>query len=422
MSDKVSFPVWQVWLVAIGSGLFSGLVTGAVVLWASNTARAPVVSGSQSPLSSQTPALSELDAMRCPRGLISRVQVRGAEDGFSRLGEEPSQIEPSLTRFGSFRDAQDGKPRALGVRAYDEAGLDKQLIDYFDIPQTAVSGTLIIKLKSAGSGYENDFLKIIPTQTIQTSTGVEKLASFSISTAESVATYSKIADQNVVAIPLEAFVANGQKQVAGAVAPVLVATNPAQQKSGRFALIVSDDTMVDVAALSLCLEPDIAQGVTFAEASDKPLGPDYSVLSCAGDETQSYCGPYSGDTACTTRLPIACYRDGANPKPANLTDKWVNPAAFVGGTVRPSRPVAAGDFPTRQDADRFCASQFGAGFRVLSYQEGGGGVVVSQSQVPAKTRLWVDIGDQPRGRCWDRPTPLRAQVKSTPSQIVGAPR
>jgi hypothetical protein len=145
------------------------------------------------------------------------------------------------------------------------------------------------------------------------------------------------------------------------------------------------------------------RGVTFVEHSDKRLGPDMSLLSCALDDTQSMCGPYTGDTLCTQALPLACYKDGANPKPQTLAKANINDANFVGGQVRATEPVAGNRFATIGDADAFCVSKFGPQWRVLTYQEGGGGVVISASQIPARTRLWIDIRDQPRARCWDRP-------------------
>jgi hypothetical protein len=402
MSNKAGVGEVRFWLGIVAAGFIGGVVASGATIWASHSLKPPPPVNPQNNLQSPTPALAAIDSIRCPRGLISNVQVRGTEDNFSRLGDEGARIEPSLLRFGSYRDAQEGRARALGLRDYDEGGADKQLIDHFDVPKSAVSGTLVLKFKTAGGGAENDFIRLVPSQTFVTASGAEKLASFSLSVAQAASRFAQTGASNVASIPLEDFTADSKPPNPNNMAAVLNYTGQQASDLQKVTLIVSDDTAIDVAALALCLEPDLVQGVTFAEASDKPLGPNYSVLSCAGDDTQSHCGPYSGDTLCTTELPVACYRDGTNPKP-EVVMPGVNLAAFVGGDVRPSKPVAAAQFATRQDADAFCAAEFGAGYRVLSYQEGGGGSVISKGQMPARTRLWIDIRDQPRGRCWDRP-------------------
>jgi hypothetical protein len=246
-------------------------------------------------------------------------------------------------------------------------------------------------------------LRLTASRTTRSKSGAELLASFSISIADASTLLSEDVPAGVLSIPLERLIGSPPNAQPNGIPEVLKYLAQNQGEPSQVSLIVTDDTAVDVAALFLCVEPETDQGVTFSEHSDKSLGPDLSVLACALDETQSHCGPYSGDTLCTTALPMACYKDGQASKPADLAKAGLNDAAFVGGQVRTTTPVAAAQFPTRVAADAFCVSQFGAGWRVLSYQEGGGGTVISRSVIAPRTRLWIDIADQPRGRCWDRP-------------------
>jgi hypothetical protein len=407
----------QVWLVGLLAGLLGGLVSGLVftiVLAVMVTSKSPqnqtLVTKS---INSDTPALDYLDTLRCRSGMRHIVQVRGQEDGFARAGDEPSRIEPSLTRFGSFKDAAEGIPRVFALRAYDETGNDKQLIDYFEIPKGTISGRLILKYKPTGVGAENDYVTLVPSATFQTKSGAEMLAEFSIGLASAVQAQTDAAStqdpgakaipEGVLVIPLEKFVLGNYRSINPDLAPILNYFGEKKSDSDLLTMMIADDTALDVAALSLCVEPDVKMGVTLVEYSDKPLGPDMSLLACAKDKTQSFCDPYTGDTTCETALPLACYKDGSSVAPKDLVVSGYAEASFVGGEVKPSQPIAGAQFSTRAQADAFCARQFGAGWRILSYQDGSGGYVSSRSTIAPRTRLWIDIKDQPRGRCWDRP-------------------
>lgn len=393
----------HIWLAGVLGGLVSGLVIAGVMLLVFHESKDQTKRSDPLLQISQTPLLDHLDKMRCARGLKRVVQIGGQEDSFARTGTEPARIERSLLRFGSFADLQAGKARALGLRSYDEGGTDKQLVDHFNVPKGAVNGALLLKLRAAGNGSDNDYLRLLPSVTTRSGSGTEALSSFSLSISAAVEQSVQAKSGDIISIPLENFADLSPVGGPEEIAKVLAYTAALPEGQSPLSLIVSDDTAVDVAALFLCVEPEEVQGVTFSELSAKSSEPALSVLACAVDETQSHCGPYSGDTLCTTQLPVACYKDGSSLKPDNLSKAGLNDAAFVGGEVRPSISVAASQFRTRGAADAFCVSQFGIGWRVLSYQEGGGGVVISRSTIAPRTRLWIDIADQPRGRCWDRP-------------------
>jgi hypothetical protein len=78
---------------------------------------------------------------------------------------------------------------------------------------------------------------------------------------------------------------------------------------------------------------------------------------------------------------------------------------FVNGEVRLTKPVRGDSFKELADANRYCAAQFGEGWRVLSNHEGGGGTVISLSNIAPRSRAWVDIRDQRYANCWDRDKP-----------------
>jgi hypothetical protein len=402
------------WGVAALVGVLSGLVGAlAIALFVGLVPLQPNSNsvGPNAVVSSQTPALDHLDTLRCPRGLQSVVEVRGQEDGFSKAGIEPSRVDPAMLRFGLFADYEARRPRAIGRRDYDEGGVDRAFVDYFKIPEGAVSAVLVFRLRGIGSAAQNDSIQLIPQASYKSSRGVDRLAVFG----------SGITDPIFVPVGDKA---NGVYQWAldAMTLPApeprtrffdYINANPASASdsaSSHVSLMISDDSQVDMAAISWCVEPSQARGVTFVEHSDKMLGEDVSFLSCSSDPTQSSCDPFSGDTLCTSALPLACFKAGNQAKPERL--KALSQGSyFNSGQVQLTSPIAGSTFKTRLEADEFCASQFGQGWRVLQYADGTAASVVTVSQIAPRTRAWVEIGDQPRGRCWDRP---KDGARSTP--------
>jgi hypothetical protein len=171
------------WVGNTVTALFGGVV-GALAL-AFFVGLLPIGAGKASKevslaTDSKTPALDHLDTLRCARGLQRIVQVRGGEDGFDREGKEPSRVDPAMLRFGLFADLDARLPRAIGRRDYDEGGVDRAFIDHFDIPQGAVSATLIMRLRAIGTSAQNDSIQLIPQVPYKSKNGVERLAIFGI--------------------------------------------------------------------------------------------------------------------------------------------------------------------------------------------------------------------------------------------------
>jgi hypothetical protein len=161
--------------------------------------------------------------------------------------------------------------------------------------------------------------------------------------------------------------------------------------------------MVDFAALLICRQPKIAMGtgLTAAVTSQPETGLTY--LSCGWDQTLPLCQPESGHLKCDVPHRIACYREGKRKPPSVPEGPAANYAAFVPGEVKFTDPVRPDRFARLADASAFCAAEFGKGWRVLSYHEGGGGNVLTHSKIDPRTTGIVHVGDQPYGNCWDRP-------------------
>jgi hypothetical protein len=134
-------------------------------------------------------------------------------------------------------------------------------------------------------------------------------------------------------------------------------------------------------------------GLTFGWAA--PSTPDRLLASCHGQPQglarphQGSCNPYQGDTSCRTELPVLCARDAQGGD------------GYALGT---SRAVAGFLLTGRDDGDARCRADFGNGWRMASFHDGGGWRVEASrlvgTAVDSQRRAWVAIGDQ-RGNCWD---------------------
>lgn len=379
----------------LAGGLVGGLlVAGAVLVWDG---------GGRGGREAVTPAadgvatgLAYLDSFRCPRGLTRRVEVRGREDRFDLTDVEPSRIEPRLLSLGYYQDLAERRPAVTELREYDEGGSDRMLIDHITIPGGTVMGELVLRVRPSGGGSENDYIGIKP---MSDDPGVDPAGRsfYGIQLLDPALEVIGAPEDGLRKVKLEQIQGTG-----GGRWPTVLAELGAAQTDLVVNISVLDDTAVDFVALALCVEPSEVRGVTFSEHASKPLGPDISVLSCSLDDTQRMCGPFQGDTPCSQSLPLACYRDGNAAKPPNMDDNNMDEAKFVPGEVRLTEPVQGDTLETREEAEKLCADRFGPGFRMLRYQEGGGGIVISRSQIPAGARAWIEIRDQPRATCWSR--------------------
>jgi Domain of unknown function (DUF4124) len=109
------------------------------------------------------------------------------------------------------------------------------------------------------------------------------------------------------------------------------------------------------------------------------------------------CHPYTGDTACSRRLPLLCWRD-ADARSGGLP-------AQLGA----SPAVRGDDLRSDAAASRVCEGALGPGWRLARFHDNPGGWRLQarrHASLPRASdnasRYWVAIGDQP-GNCWDAP-------------------
>ncbi|SHF28113.1 hypothetical protein [Streptoalloteichus hindustanus] len=109
--------------------------------------------------------------------------------------------------------------------------------------------------------------------------------------------------------------------------------------------------------------------------------------------------PYRGDTPCDTELPVLCLEKQNLPVPPGITPDFH--AGWSGGTVQITRPVSGWSLTSRGSADALCARQFGAGYRMAEFHDGGGGW--SWWAAGNINRFWSSVHNQ-RSNPWDTTT------------------
>lgn len=106
--------------------------------------------------------------------------------------------------------------------------------------------------------------------------------------------------------------------------------------------------------------------------------------------------PYSGDTPTSASLPVLCLRQDGRPVPPGVTPTTNN--GWAAGEVRLSAPVRGSALTSRLAANLYCLSQFGFGWRMAEFHDGGGGWAYWAAGDIG--RMWVAINDQPANP-WD---------------------
>jgi hypothetical protein len=110
------------------------------------------------------------------------------------------------------------------------------------------------------------------------------------------------------------------------------------------------------------------------------------------------CNPYTGETACTTALPILCIRQDGSGNPGLVTDYY---NGWASGHIHLTPPVAGTALTSLAAANMWCVSTFGTGYRMAEFHDGLGGWGWSAyGNVNGATRFWVYINDQ-SGNCWN---------------------
>ena len=348
--------------------------------------------------SSPTPGLDIVDRMTCRRWQRRIILVDGAEDGFARGGNEPARIDPRLLDSGYYKDLSEGKNRAVVLRNYDEPGVDKYFVDWFDLPRGSESVRLVLRtLGEPGSDNDNVRLGDLREDPAgQTRFGTTEFGGRLATSGER----RPLSDGSTLLTIDLALLTNGHAPIS---TTRFIDWANSSTRPDQLEIAIGDDTRVDFMALVLCMAPEEHRGVTIRQFHNDSIGNGLSWLRCNGDFSQSACDPFSGDLSCKAELPLGCFKPGDRQPDVDRLKRLQMPIdSFSGGEVRMTVPIAGEKFPTLASANAYCRTQFGAGWHVLSYHEGGGGGIITHSRIPPKSRMWIDIEDQPHANCWDR--------------------
>jgi hypothetical protein len=111
------------------------------------------------------------------------------------------------------------------------------------------------------------------------------------------------------------------------------------------------------------------------------------------------CNAYSGDTVCSTALPLLCIRTDGTPVPSGVTVDFNN--GWIGGTIGLTAQVRGDQLISRANANLICQNSFGSGYQAAEFHHPlGGWSWSSRGNVDPSTRFWVSIDDQP-ANCWN---------------------
>lgn len=111
---------------------------------------------------------------------------------------------------------------------------------------------------------------------------------------------------------------------------------------------------------------------------------------------------YAGDTTIDQFLPILCVVVDGRPAPTSIPFDFNN--GWLRGEARLTPSIAATVLTSQQDGDAICADTFGDGWRLAEFHDGryganfaqaGGWTFWAAGSLPAGTRFWAAINDQP---------------------------
>ncbi len=154
-----------------------------------------------------------------------------------------------------------------------------------------------------------------------------------------------------------------------------------------------------------CLYPgDNARGMTWATGNGAGL-PAYdtrfniSMVECnvttpptkGRDGGPQACDPYQGDWHVLRKLPLLCVKKTGAAAPLG----WVATVRpFVGGEIALTPPVYGIQLLGVVPGNALCAEQFGAGWTMAAFHDGGGWGFFGLGRIATDTRYWVRIRDQ----------------------------
>lgn len=165
------------------------------------------------------------------------------------------------------------------------------------------------------------------------------------------------------------------------------------------------------------LEPVAKMGMTWGVSQPPASGEgDVVFVSCHGKPRteNGSCNAYEGDTQCSVKQPVLCLSVDGRPNPngrstdssrSSMPDDFYS--GWAKGRVALTNAVRGDRFASRDEADAFCASTFGKGWRMAEHHDGitrtgssGGWGFKAHGRIADNSRFWVAINDQP-ANCWD---------------------
>ncbi|MFG3685497.1 S8 family peptidase [Micromonospora sp. NPDC047740] len=131
--------------------------------------------------------------------------------------------------------------------------------------------------------------------------------------------------------------------------------------------------------------PATHAGMTWARLTQRSDG----VVQVGRDATTN---AYTGDTPATASLPVLCIRIDGRPAPAGIPTTGFG--RWAGGAVAVTPAIPGAQLTSLAAADAICAAQFGSGWRMAEFHDGGGWSLWASGNLPAG-RFWTSINDQP---------------------------
>ncbi|MEO1039458.1 MAG: hypothetical protein AAFX09_07915 [Pseudomonadota bacterium] len=355
--------------------------------------------------------MGQLAAFSCHQAEEPVLVLRGREDGFSPLGEEPGQLSDRLLGTAFER---------INAAGYDNLQRDQFFIDHLSVPSDITDGLFVLGLRATARNW-NDTLQVGELADAHKLPGAADYEIFSVlvrdmEALEGWSRHGEVYSARLSDMPLQWLDISAEG--ASLYLPVVDALRGEPRtlldyirEAGPETVIdihLVDDTAVDFIGVAGCREPQTHRGLTMGVrpqwrgARDGVVA--FSIGSASVGELDG--DPYRGDTDCSEALPLLCFQPLEAPAPFELTppDRTASAAiaAWSGGSVALSRPVRAATLQTLEEANSVCAAQFGEEWRMATFHEGLTGHTFTAFSEPLDpyTRAWVDIRDQPYGVCW----------------------
>ena len=325
-----------------------------------------------------------LEEFQCRRGETKEIVLRGFEDNY-QLGNdefaspsEQAQLNISLKEY-------------LGLRGYDEGGLNKNFYDQVTLKPNIASGLFVVKMEPLSS-LKNDSISIGNYRTSYGPDHPRNQFAQLISTLPTTPGWNHRKDLYWAPIRDIPFI-HDSKQHPNLLTYIRAGTNAAE-----FDIAIGDDTRVDFIGLATCNEPLENKGVVhIAGRSGLPQG----LVSFSCDRPDgSTCDQYKGDLLCSEERAVLCFKDQFSDPPAELVSN-MHLHRWTGGSYQTTHPVMGTAFETSDDVNAFCRLEFGDDWRAASAHEGANSNTgIGFGKAPDGTQAWVDVKGGKYANCW----------------------